>query len=132
MAGDDRLDRRANVGIPRVTEVGDVQLVLVRARRGIDEEVAARLVDAAADVPLRLVRALVDQDVLRLRCSDAVIVDLLVGEGGLDLLALRWLGIAGVQESSAVVGPGGATELHPTDGVRRIAAGPQITDVERS
>ena len=88
-------------GLP---EVGVVEPVLVvGALEHQDEQVAAVLGHRAVDDPLGQILPLVDEHVLRLRRADAVVVERVVGERGLEHLVLRRLRIARVEEALAVL-----------------------------
>ena len=87
MARDNRDDLGLHVWLERVTQVRDVQLILVGAFGGPHEQIPAGLIDAAADDPRRVIGPRVDLHVGRLRRAEPVVVHRSIHQGGLNLFA---------------------------------------------
>src|SRR5438552_13755660 len=84
-----------------------------------------------AEPPVGLVGTLVDQDVLRLAPTEAVVVELLEPvEPGERLVGGGRLGVATVEEPGAVVGPGGAREFDPPEMIVQVARGGDVAHVK--
>src|SRR5438552_2430832 len=84
-----------------------------------------------AEPPVGLVGTLVDQDVLRLVPTEAVVVELLEPvEPGERLVGGGRLGVATVEEPGAVVGPGGAREFDPPEMIVQVARGGDVAHVK--
>ena len=128
---DDRNDRRGDVRVLRVAEIGIEETILrVRAIAERDDEIAAVIGDLGADEVARQFLAPVDQPVLVLRSTGAVVPDLVVLEVGLELLACGGLGKARIEEAPAVLGPRDAGEAEPADDAGEILARRDLADAD--
>src|SRR5438128_10692743 len=84
-----------------------------------------------AEPPVGLVGTLVDQDVLRLVPTEAVVVELLEPvEPGERLVGGGSLGVATVDEARAVVGPGCAREFDRPQMIVQVARGADVAHVK--
>ncbi len=87
-----------------------------------DDQVTAIVGDAAEKAPFLLVRALIDQLILRLRRAEPVIIELLKIVQALELMGGIRFVEAAVEKSLPILCTGRARGLHPLDQVRQIRA----------
>ena len=88
--------------------------------------VAFVLGHAHAEAPLRMIRPLIHQTVLRLRRADDVEVRLLVEIGVLQRLSLGRLGVAAVVKPAAIGSPTGPGKLDPSNLILKHAPGVHV------
>ena len=104
--------RRSRVRLLQVSI--DDPVLAVRPFPDRDHEVSPVVGHARAEPPLRMVGRLVHEDVLRLRCPDAVIAELLVQVHVLVGVTFGRRVVATVEEATSVLGPCRPAELHPS------------------
>jgi hypothetical protein len=111
--------RDVPAALGQILEVDPV--LLLGALPDVDDQGLTVVGDHTGVAPLGLLGVVVDQFVLGLGGADLVEVQLLVE---VDLLQrVLGLGVAAVEEAAVVVGPGGAAELDPLEGVLHGLAG---------
>ena len=107
----------------------DDAVAMIGAVPDADDEIAAILADFAGEAPFLVIGPLINEHVVALQGSDAMVVDGGVERQPLEFSPLLRLGIAAIEEALAVVGPGNAGELDPLELVAQILAGANIEDV---
>jgi len=96
----------------------------------VDDEVFAVVGDSAVEAPVLVVGAVVDEEVVRLRRAQGVVVELVEVVGLGELLGLGGGVVAAVEEPFAVLGPGDAGELDPLDVVGEVLGGGDVADAD--
>src|SRR5947209_16712162 len=114
----------------RILQIDISEAILAAGFFSADEQVSPVVGDAAADEPLRMIGALVNELVLRLIGAERVVVDLLIliglAQGGL-FIGLRK---ARVEESLVVLRPARAGEFHPLNMIGSILPVGDTADAE--
>ena len=128
---DDSDDQSAEVRLHRVAEIGNEKPGLrVGALVQRDDQVATIVGDASADEVVRQLLAPVDESVLALPGPDAVVVNLMVLQPGLERLAGRWFGKARIEEALAILRPRYRREAEPAHDIEEVLASRDLAHVD--
>ena len=97
-----------------------------------EEQVATILRYMGPEAPVRMVRPLMDQHILRLRRADAMVIDLLVEGQAMELAGIFFrLVVAAVEKPFAVQCPGGGAVFDPFYFIIQRLSGCQVQDPPR-